>query len=86
MRHSEESGEEVLNLYYRFAPESQGKGYAKETAAAAITNARECFPQLPVVAIIDSANEAPISLALKLGLQDVPGAGIPNDYEVYRFD
>ncbi len=86
MRHSEEAGEEVLNLYYRFAPESQGKGYAKEAAAAAITNARERFPQLPVVAIIDSANEASISLALKLGLQDVPGASMLNDYEVYRFD
>lgn len=25
VRHSEEAGEEVLNLYYRFAPESQGQ-------------------------------------------------------------
>lgn len=84
VRHSEEAGEEVLNLYYRFAPESQGKGYAKEAAAAAITSARERFPQLPVVAIIDPTNEASIALALKLGLQHVPGAGVPNDYEVYR--
>ena len=84
VRHSEEAGEEVLNLYYRFAPESQGRGYAKEAAAAAITNARERFPRLPVVAIIDPTNEASISLALKLGLQHVPGAGVPGDYEVYR--
>lgn len=84
VRHSEEAGEEVLNLYYRFAPESQGQGYAKEAAAAAIANARERFPQLPVVAIIDPINEASIALALKLGLQHVPGAGVPNDYEVYR--
>lgn len=86
VRHSEEAGEEVLNLYYRFAPESQGKGYAKEAAAAAITSARERFPQLPVVAIIDPTNEASIALALKLGLQHVRGAGVPNDYEVYRLD
>ncbi|MGX4762827.1 GNAT family N-acetyltransferase [Corynebacterium minutissimum] len=59
-------------------------GYAKEAAAAAIANARERFPQLPVVAIIDPINEASIALALKLGLQHVPGAGVPNDYEVYR--
>lgn len=84
VRHSEEAGEEVLNLYYRFAPESQGRGYAKEAAAAAIASARERFPQLPVVAIIDPTNEASITLALKLGLQHVPGAGLPGDYEVYR--
>lgn len=84
VRHSEEAGEEVLNLYYRFAPESQGKGYAKEAAAAAIASARERFPQLPVVAIIDPTNEASIALALKLGLEHVPGAGVPDDYEVYR--
>ena len=84
VRHSEESGEEVLNLYYRFAPESQGKGYAKEAAAAAIGSARERFPQLPVVAIIDPTNEASIGLALKLGLRLAPGAGVPDDYEVYR--
>ena len=84
VRHSEEAGEEVLNLYYRFAPESQGQGYAKEAAAAAIASARERFPQLPVVAIIDPSNEASIGLAFKLGLQHVPGAGVADDYEVYR--
>lgn len=84
VRHSEEAGEEVLNLYYRFAPESQGQGYAKEAAAAVIASARERFPQLPVVAIIDPTNEASIVLALKLGLQRVPDAGVPDDYEVCR--
>ncbi|WP_412099299.1 GNAT family N-acetyltransferase [Corynebacterium aurimucosum] len=84
VRHSEEAGEEVLNLYYRFAPESQGQGFAKEAAAAAIASARERFPQLPVVAIIDPTNEASIALALKLGLHRVPDAGVPDDYEVYR--
>lgn len=84
VRHREDAGEEVLNLYYRFAPESQGKGYAKEAAAAAIASARERFPHLPVVAIIDPTNEASIALALKLGLQRVPDAGVPDDYEVYR--
>ncbi|MBE7339834.1 AAA family ATPase [Corynebacterium aurimucosum] len=36
------------------------------------------------VAIIDPTNEASIALALKLGLRHVPGAGVPDDYEVYR--
>ncbi|MBC3179605.1 GNAT family N-acetyltransferase [Corynebacterium lujinxingii] len=84
VRHSEEADEEVLNLYYRFAPESQGQGYAKEAAAAAIASARERFPTLPIVAIIDPANQASIGLAVRLGLQHVPGAGFPDDYEVYR--
>lgn len=84
LRHSEEAGEEVLNLYYRFAPESQGRGYAKEAAAAAITSARKRFPQLPIVAIIDPSNQASVGLARKLGLHHVPGAGVPGDYEVYR--
>ena len=84
VRHSEEAGEQVLNLYYRFAPESQGQGYAKEAASAAIANAQERFPQLPIIAIIDPTNEASIGLALRLGLHHVHGAGVPNDYEVYR--
>lgn len=43
VRHSEEADEEVLNLYYRFTPESQGERLAKEAAAAAIANARGRF-------------------------------------------
>lgn len=54
-------------------------------AATAIASARERSPQLPIVAIIDPSNEASIALALKLGLQDVPGAGMPNDHEMYHF-
>ncbi|WP_246816582.1 GNAT family N-acetyltransferase [Corynebacterium sp. HMSC29G08] len=66
------------------APESQGKGYSKEAAAAALASVRERFPELSVVAIIDPTNTASIGLALKLGLRHVPGAGVPHDYEVYR--
>ncbi|OIR43736.1 GNAT family N-acetyltransferase [Corynebacterium sp. NML140438] len=84
VRHIEEAGEQVLNLYYRFAPESQGQGYAKEAASEAIANAQERFPQLPIIAIIDPTNEASIGLALRLGFQHVDGAGVPNDYDVYR--
>ena len=76
VRHSEEAGEQVLNLYYRFAPESQGQGYAKEAASEAIANAQERFPQLPII-------DASIGFALRLGFQHIDGAGVLNDYDVY---
>ena len=68
LRFSEEQGEQVLNLYYRFAPEAQGKGYAAEAAAAAIEWARQAHPERPVVAIIDPSNAPSTRLAEKLGL------------------
>lgn len=68
MRFSEEQGEQVLNLYYRFAPEAQGKGYAAEAAAAAIEWARQEHPVRPIVAIIDPSNAPSARLAEKLGL------------------
>lgn len=68
LRFSEEQGEQVLNLYYRFAPESQGKGYAAEAAASAIDWARQTHPERPIVAIIDPSNAASARLAEKLGL------------------
>lgn len=52
-------------------------------AATAIASARERSPQFPIVAIIDPSNEASIALALKLGLQQIPGGGVPKAYEVY---
>ena len=68
LRFSEEQGEQVLNLYYRFAPESQGKGYAAEAAAAASDWARQMHPERPIVAIIDPSNAPSAKLAEKLGL------------------
>lgn len=68
LRSSEEQGEQVLNLYYRFAPEAQGKGFATEAAAAAIDWARQMHPERPVVAIIDPSNTPSARLAEKLGL------------------
>ncbi|WP_296131878.1 GNAT family N-acetyltransferase [uncultured Corynebacterium sp.] len=86
LRHSQEAGEEVLNLYYRFAPEAQGRGYAREAATAALDDAHERFSDLPIVAIVDPTNEASIALAIRLGLHHVPGAGVAGDYEVYQLN
>ncbi|WCC79219.1 GNAT family N-acetyltransferase [Cutibacterium equinum] len=62
------NGKHVLNLYYRFAPEAQGHGSAKEAASAVITRARQLRPDLQIVAIIDPINSASIRLAEALGL------------------
>lgn len=84
VRHAVEGDETVLNLYYRFASQAQGKGYATEAASAALEWARDRHPQLPIVAIIDPANTASARLAEILGLRLVPGAGEAGDHEVYR--
>lgn len=84
VREAEECGEPVLNLYYRFAPEAQGRGYAAEAAGAAMRWAREQGFERPVVAIIDPSNEASARLAQILGLQRDSRGGVTGDYDVYR--
>jgi RimJ/RimL family protein N-acetyltransferase len=59
---------EVLNLYYRFAPESWGRGYATEVALAAVELARSLDADLPVMAKTRPANEAAKRVALRAGL------------------
>ena len=84
VRKSVEQGKDVLNVYYRFSPESQGKGFAKEATTAAIEWGRKKRTDLPVVAIIDPTNTASIRLAEKLGFTLDAGSGVPRDYDVYR--
>ncbi|MGZ4246413.1 MAG: GNAT family N-acetyltransferase [Solirubrobacteraceae bacterium] len=45
------------NLYYRFAPELQGRGLAAEATRGAIAVARELRPEWPVVARTRPENE-----------------------------
>ena len=49
-RRPDESGEEVLNLYYRLAGAVHGRGFATEAARAWTAHALEWLPDLPVVA------------------------------------
>lgn len=84
VRKSVEKETNVLNVYYRFSPESQGKGFAQEATTAVIEWGRKECPDLPVVAIIDPANTASIRLAEKLGFTLDAGPGVPGDYDVYR--
>ena len=69
------------NLYYRFAPETHGRGYAGELAEAAITAARAVDPATPVVAVMLEHNTASWRVAEKVGLTRVwvgPDEGNPD--------
>lgn len=68
VRRIDENGRSALNLYYRYAPAAQGKGYAREAAEAAIAAARASHSQLPIIARIAPQNTASIALARRLGM------------------
>jgi RimJ/RimL family protein N-acetyltransferase len=81
VRHKELEGRPVLNLAYRFSPQTWGSGYATEVARAALTLAREHLPDLPLVAIIHPENTASIRVAERLGMRlelIIPYEGIPS--------
>jgi RimJ/RimL family protein N-acetyltransferase len=60
-------GETILNLYYRFAPENHGKGYATEMAAAVVDWAEEKLPEYPVQISVQVTNQASMNVAKRLG-------------------
>ena len=84
VRKSIEKDQDVLNVYYRFSPESQGKGFAKEATTAAIAWGRKKFPELPVVALIDPSNAASIRLAEKMEFTLDARSQVTGDHNVYR--
>ena len=68
VRHSTWLGEQVLNLYYRYAPQVWGQGYAAEGARHAVSWARTRFPAIPVHAYTTVGNVASQRTALAAGL------------------
>jgi len=64
----EVEGVAVFNLYYRFAPESWGRGYAAETALAAIDLAAAAQPARPVVAVCREDNLSSRRVAERVGM------------------
>lgn len=56
------------NLYYRFSPEQQGRGYASELARVAVVAANEADMAWPVVAIMLEHNVGSWRVAEKIGL------------------
>jgi [ribosomal protein S5]-alanine N-acetyltransferase len=65
-------GRPCWNLYYRFAPEVHGLGFASEATREAIAAARAHTPQLPVVARTRPGNEPAARLARAIGLERRP--------------
>lgn len=61
----------VFNLYYRFSPAFQGRGYAGETARAALAAAGRAAPQIPVMAYLLEHNTGSARVAERLGLRRV---------------
>ncbi|MEM9200915.1 MAG: GNAT family N-acetyltransferase [Actinomycetota bacterium] len=56
------------NLYYRFAPEVQGRGYGTELARTAVAAAHDVEPALPVTAYMLEHNAASWRVAERIGL------------------
>jgi RimJ/RimL family protein N-acetyltransferase/GNAT superfamily N-acetyltransferase len=67
-------GEEVLNLYYRFATPVHGRGLGTEAARAWTAHALEWLPDLPVVATARQVNDRAVRSALAAGLE--PGGSV----------
>ena|SRR5450755_2258586 len=61
-------GRDCWNLYYRFSPDSWGKGLAAEAARRALAAARECDPTRPIVARTRPDNVAAARLAQTIGM------------------
>lgn len=72
-------GRDVLNLYYRFAPESWGQGFAAETATTLVQWANLTLPQAPVVARVALNNPASMRVAEKAGLRSITATD-PDDH------
>jgi ribosomal-protein-alanine N-acetyltransferase len=65
-------GDEYWNVYYRFAPETWGRGIASEAVQAALTAARGHLPGRPFVVRTRPTNEAAMQLAQAVGLTRTP--------------
>jgi RimJ/RimL family protein N-acetyltransferase len=66
------------NVYYRFLPEVQGRGYEPELVRAAVVAASLVRPELPIVALIQEDNASFRAAAENAGLTEVwrvPHAG-----------
>jgi RimJ/RimL family protein N-acetyltransferase len=72
VRHDTWLGTPVLNLYYRFAPEYWGRGYAGEVASHAAAWAISHHPQLPVLARTKPENIGSQRTAESAGLRRRP--------------
>lgn len=72
-------------IKWSLAQRHWGKGYASEAVRAVQRMAHDCLPQLRLISLIDSRNEASIRLALAVGAtleREIEFAGAP--FHIYR--
>jgi RimJ/RimL family protein N-acetyltransferase len=77
----DEAPEALLNLYYRFAPGSWGRGLATEAVTAALDWADAHRPDRPVVVVTRPGNRPSLGLARKVGFEhwrDISYGGAPS--------
>jgi RimJ/RimL family protein N-acetyltransferase len=60
-----------LEIGYMFLPASWGNGYATEAVAAVLGWAETHFPSEPIILCTQSAHEASVRLAARLGFREV---------------
>jgi [ribosomal protein S5]-alanine N-acetyltransferase len=72
VRPAELQGDQYWNVYYRFAPETWGRGIASEAVRAALAAARDHVPRRPFVVRTRPTNEAAMQLAQAVGLTRAP--------------
>jgi [ribosomal protein S5]-alanine N-acetyltransferase len=72
VRPAELQGNTYWNVYYRFAPETWGRGIASEAVRAALAAARDHMPGRPFVVRTRPTNEAAMQLAGAVGLTRNP--------------
>jgi ribosomal-protein-alanine N-acetyltransferase len=73
VRPAELQGETYWNVYYRFAPETWGKGIASEAVRAALAAARDHLPGRRFVVRTRPTNDAAMRLAQAVGMTRAPG-------------
>jgi [ribosomal protein S5]-alanine N-acetyltransferase len=72
VRPAELQGDTYWNVYYRFAPETWGRGIAAEAVRAALAAARDHVSGRPFVVRTRPTNEAAMQLAQAVGLIRAP--------------
>lgn len=79
VRHERWLEVQVLNLYYRLAPEAWGKGIATAAGQRALETAATVAPSLPVLARTKPENLPSQRIAAKVGLQRRPDLEVDDD-------
>ncbi|WGW12131.1 GNAT family N-acetyltransferase [Saxibacter everestensis] len=70
----------ALNLYYRYAPDVWGKGYATEAASTAVRHAAIHLSDLPVLAYTTPDNLGSQRTALRVGLDRMSELDIEHEH------